>query len=288
MVSFKMDRITFIHLRVHSDYSLLDGAATVEGLAECAGRYKMSHLALTDHGNMFGTARFNRACQAAGVTPIIGCEFYLAPGSRHDRGGDHSRSHHMGLVATSEVGYRNLMKLSTIGYTEGFYYRPRIDDEVIAEHAEGLIGFSGCMSGKIPMMLQQDRLEEATNLAGRYRDIFGPNRFYLELQDHGAPQEQRLQNERLLELAKHISLPLVATNDVHYCGRDDGDAQDVLICIGTNKRRSDTDRLKHEHHELYFKDPEEMAKLFSEIPDCLLYTSPSPRDATLSRMPSSA
>ena len=262
----------FVHLHVHSDHSLLDGAATVEGLADCASRHSMSHLALTDHGNMFGVARFDRACRAAGVKPIIGCEFYLAPGSRHDRGGDHSRSNHMGLVAADEVGYRNLMALSTIGYTEGFYYRPRIDDEAIAEHADGLIGFSGCMSGKIPMLLQQDRLDDAAELAGRYRDIFGPGRFYLELQNHGAPPAQKVQNERLLDLAKRTGLPLVATNDVHYCGRDDADAQDVLVCIGTNKRRSDTDRLKQEHKELYFKGPAEMADLFADLPEALSHT----------------
>ena len=262
----------FVHLHVHSDHSLLDGAATVESLAGCAQRHAMSHLAITDHGNMFGVARFDRACRAAGVTPIIGCEFYLAPGSRHDRGGDHSRSHHMGLVAADEVGYRNLMALSTIGYTEGFYYRPRIDDEAIAEHAEGLIGFSGCMSGKIPMLLQQDRVDEAADLAGRYRDMFGPGRFYLELQDHGAPPEQKVQNRRLLDLAKRTGLPLVATNDIHYCGRDDADAQDVLICIGTNKRRSDSDRLKQDHSELFFKGPAEMADVFTELPQALAAT----------------
>ena len=271
----------FVHLHVHSDHSLLDGAATVEGLAECAHRHSMSHLALTDHGNMFGVARFDRACRAAGVTPIIGCEFYLAPGSRHDRGGDHSRSHHMGLVATDEVGYRNLMALSTIGYTEGFYYRPRIDDEAIAEHAAGLIGFSGCMSGKIPMLLVQDRVDEAAELAGRYRDIFGPDRFYLELQDHGAPPEQKLQNERLLDLARRTGLPLVATNDVHYCGQSDADAQDVLVCIGTNKRRSDADRLKHEHRELFFKGPEEMAGLFTDLPQALTATRAIAEQCTL-------
>ncbi len=271
----------FVHLHVHSDHSLLDGAATVEGLAECAQRHEMSHLALTDHGNMFGVARFDRACRSAGVTPIIGCEFYLAPGSRHDRGGDHSRSHHMGLVAADEVGYRNLMALSTIGYTEGFYYRPRIDDEAIARHAEGVIGFSGCMSGKIPMLLQQDRMQEAEELAGRYRDIFGPDRFYLELQDHGAPAAQKVQNERLLDLARRTGLPLVATNDIHYCGRDDADAQDVLVCIGTNKRRSDADRLKHEHSELYFKGTEEMAGLFADLPQALASTRAIAEQCTL-------
>lgn len=264
--------VDFVHLHVHSDYSLLDGAATVEGLAGCASRHAMSHLALTDHGNMFGAARFDRACREAGITPIIGCEFYLSPGSRHDRGGEHARSHHMGLVAADEAGYRNLMALSSLGYKEGFYYRPRIDDEAIAEHAEGLIGFSGCMSGKIPMLLQQERLKEAADLAGRYRDIFGPERFYLELQNHGAPREQKTQNERLLELAKQMGLPLVATNDIHYCGRDDADAQDVLVCIGTNKRRSDIDRLKHEHQELYFKGSEEMAELFADLPEALIHT----------------
>ena len=177
----------FVHLHVHSDYSLLDGAASIDALVDKAVACGMSHLALTDHGAMFGAVAFHDACRARGVTPLVGTECYLSRGSRHDRGAGHgghdgeraSRSFHMGLLARNETGYRNLMQLSTIGYTEGFYYRPRIDEEVLASHADGLIGFSGCLSAKIPALIREERVAQATDLAVNYRDLFGPGNFYL-------------------------------------------------------------------------------------------------------------
>ena len=268
----------FVHLHVHSDYSLLDGAASIDTLVNKAVACGMSHLALTDHGSMFGAVTFYEACRARGVTPLIGSECYLSHGSRHERGpgngargGSAQRSYHMGLLARNETGYRNLMQLSTIGYTEGFYYRPRIDEEVLATHADGLIGFSGCLSAKIPALVREQRIDEATDLAVQYRDLFGAGHFYLELQNHGL-QEQETLNRTLIEMARRTGIPLVATNDVHYAERDDAHAQDVLICVGTGKRLSDTDRLRFDGQEFYFKDEAEMLRLFDGVPEALRNT----------------
>ena len=293
----------FVHLHVHSDYSLLDGAATIDALVEQASQQGMAHLALTDHGNMFGAVLFHNRCREAGINPIVGSEFYVAGGSRHDRGAGSSppvaadveqeaaaaaasssalttvtvggskppRAFHMGLVARDEAGYRNLLKLSSIGYTEGFYYRPRIDDEVLANHAAGLIGFSGCMSAKIPTLLLDGQPQQARELAGRYQDIFGPGNFYLELQDHGLQDQQRL-NAELVRLSGELAIPLVASNDVHYAQREDARAQDVLICVGTGKRLSDRDRLRFDGSEFYFKTAAEMEQIFADYPQAIVNT----------------
>ena len=268
----------FVHLHVHSDYSLLDGAASIDTLVNKAVACGMSHLALTDHGSMFGAVTFYEACRPRGVTPLIGSECYLSPGSRHERGqgdgvrgGSAQRSFHMGLLARNEIGYRNLMQLSSIGYTEGFYYRPRIDEEVLATHAEGLIGFSGCLSAKIPALIRNHRVAEATDLAVRYHDMFGAGHFYLELQHHGLAEQETL-NRTLIEMARHTGIPLVATNDVHYAERDDAHAQDVLICVGTGKRLSDPDRLRFDSREFYFKNEAEMQRLFDGVPEALRNT----------------
>ena len=268
----------FVHLHVHSDYSLLDGAASIDTLVNKAVACGMSHLALTDHGSMFGAVTFYEACRARGVTPLIGSECYVSHGSRHERGqgnsvrgGSAQRNYHMGLLARNETGYRNLMQLSTVGYTEGFYYRPRIDEEVLATHAEGLIGFSGCLSAKIPALVRDERVAEATDLAVNYRDMFGAGHFYLELQDHGLAEQETL-NRTLIEIGRRTGIPLVATNDVHYAERDDAHAQDVLICVGTGKRLSDPDRLRFDSREFYFKDEAEMQRLFDGVPEALRNT----------------
>ena len=268
----------FVHLHVHSDYSLLDGAASIDTLVNKAVACGMSHLALTDHGSMFGAVTFYEACRARGVTPLIGSECYLSPGSRHERGqgdgargGSAQRSYHMGLLARNETGYRNLMQLSTVGYTEGFYYRPRIDEEVLATHAEGLIGFSGCLSAKIPALIREQNIAAATDLAVQYRDLFGTGHFYLELQDHGLAEQDTL-NRALVEMARRTGIPLVATNDVHYAERHDAHAQDVLICVGTGKRLSDADRLRFDSQQFYFKDETEMQRLFDGLPEALRNT----------------
>ena len=265
----------FVHLHVHSDYSLLDGAASIDALVDKAAANGMSHLALTDHGSMFGAVAFHNACRARGINPLIGSECYFTGGSRHDRapvdGGPAPRTFHMGLLARNETGYRNLMQLSTIGYTEGFYYRPRIDDEVLAAHADGLIGFSGCMAARIPSLILGEKTAAATDLAVRYRDLFGTGHFYLELQNHGL-KEQTTINQALLEMARHTGIPLVATNDVHYVERDDAHAQDVLICVGTGKKLNESGRLRFDGQEYYFKSEAEMQRLFDGVPEALRNT----------------
>ncbi len=265
----------FVHLHAHSDYSLLDGAASVRSLVSRARELGMSHLALTDHGNMFGVMKFYHECRAQGVRPIIGCEVYQAIDSRHSRtGGDKSggekagRYYHLILLAQDEVGYRNLLTLASLAYTEGFYYRPRIDNELLEKHSQGLICLSACLAGEIPQLVLNGQDRQAASRVGWYREIFG-DRYYLELQDHGIP-EQRKVNEALTALARANGIPLVATNDVHYTNRDDAKAQDILICVGTNKKAAEAERLRFEHQEFYFKSGEEMAQVFAAFPEAVL------------------
>jgi len=263
----------FIHLHNHSDYSLLDGAAAVEGLVARARQAGMPALALTDHGNMFGVPRFFRECRKQGVKPIIGSEFYLAPGSRHDKSGGEglARYYHLVLLAENEQGYKNLLKLSSLAYTEGFYYKPRIDDELLKTHHQGLIALSGCLGGELPRLILEGRTSQARKRAGWYSELFGKGNYYLELQDHGIP-EQRTVIRELSQLARETGLPLVATNDIHYLDKEDALAQDVLICIGTGKKLAEEKRLKFEYPEFYFKSQEEMERLFSGLPEALANT----------------
>ncbi len=263
----------FVHLHTHSDYSLLDGASSIPGLVRKAQEYKMSHMALTDHGNMFGALKFYKECLAGGITPIIGSEFYLAPGSRMNKSpvDREGRFSHLILLASNVTGYKNLLKLSSLGYTEGFYYKPRIDDELLEDYREGLICLTACLAGDIPGFVLHGQDEAAEQRSHYYRDLFGKERFYLEIQDHGIP-EQRQVNRALLNLSNRTGIPLVATNDVHYLQKEDARAQDILICIGTNKKVTDGKRLKFAHPEFYFKSGEEMASLFPEIPQALTNT----------------
>jgi DNA polymerase-3 subunit alpha len=263
----------FIHLHNHSDYSLLDGAAAVEGLVAKARQAGMPALALTDHGNMFGVPRFFRECRKQDVKPIIGSEFYLAPESRHDKSGSEglARYYHLLLLAENEQGYKNLLKLSSLAYTEGFYYKPRIDDELLKDHHQGLIALSGCLGGELPRLILEGRTSQARERAGWYSELFGKGNYYLELQDHGIP-EQRTVIRELTQLARETGLPLVATNDIHYLDKEDALAQDVLICIGTGKKLSEEKRLKFEYPEFYFKSQAEMERLFSGLPEALANT----------------
>ncbi|HRU27557.1 MAG TPA: PHP domain-containing protein, partial [Treponema sp.] len=220
----------FVHLHVHSDYSLLDGAASVKSLISKAKALGMKHLALTDHGNMFGALKFYKECKAAEINPIIGSEFYMTSGSRFDKKGSETGNayHHLVLLATNEQGYRNLMKLSSLSYTEGFYYKPRIDEELLVRYHEGLIGLSACLGGEIPSLLLEGKAEEALSRARHLRDILGDDNFYLELQDHGLPEQKKV-NPLLIELSKRTGIPLVATNDIHYLDKEDSVAQDILL-----------------------------------------------------------
>ena len=261
---------SFIHLHNHSEYSVLDGAVRLEKLVEAAVRHNMPAVALTDHGNVFGAVSFFKEAKARGVKPILGCETYVAPRSRFDREArsQEAAHHHLLILVKDETGYRNLCTLLSKAYLEGFYYRPRIDKELLAAHSKGLIGLSGCLKGEVAYLLERDAEEAAAAAAGAYNEIFGPGNFYLELMDHGL-EEQRATNHKLVRLAGRLGLPLVATNDVHYFGRDDAQSHDVLLCIQTNKKLTDTDRIKFGSEEFYFKSAEEMEGLFGEVPEAL-------------------
>jgi len=264
----------FVHLHTHSDFSLLDGAATVEELVARAKELRMPALALTDHGNMFGALRFYKACLQEGVKPIIGCEAYLAPESRHAKSGGEkgARYHHLGLLARDVTGYRNLLKLCSLAYTEGFYYKPRIDDELLARYHEGLIALSGCMGGEIPSLLLRGEQDKARAKAGYYGELFGKDGFYLEVQNQGIPEQAAL-NRGLAEIARATGLPLVAANDIHYVAREDAQAQDILLCIGMNKKLSEGKRLKFEYPEFYFKSEEEMRQALPGLEEALANTA---------------
>ena len=207
----------FVHLHNHSDFSLLDGAATIKKLVDKAAALGMNSLALTDHGNMFGVLHFYRTCRAAGIKPIIGSEFYVAPGSRHIKSGSDSseKYSHLVLLAKNMEGYKNLLNLSSLSYTEGFYYKPRIDHELIERYAEGLVATTACLAGEIPKLLLAGRAGEALDRAGWFQEIYGKGNLYLELQDHGIP-EQKIVNRGLIDISKKTGIPLTCANDIHY------------------------------------------------------------------------
>ncbi len=258
----------FVHLHVHTQYSLLDGACKIEDLAAKVSSQGMPALAITDHGNVFGAIVFYRTMQEAGIKPILGMEAYVAPGSRHDRAKRHGRTaYHLVLLAKDLAGYRNLCTLASIGYLEGFYYKPRVDMEVLSRHSDGLIALSGCLNGELNVLVRANRMEEAEKVARHFATLF-KDRFYIELQDHGL-KEQALANERLIELAKRTGLPLVASNDAHYMEQEHARAHDVLLCIQTNHLRDDPRRLRFNSDQLFFRSPAEMEALFGHVPEAL-------------------
>ncbi|MGX1827657.1 DNA polymerase III subunit alpha [Paenibacillus taichungensis] len=262
---------SFVHLHVHSEYSLLDGAARIPDLVNKAADLGMTTLALTDHGVMYGAIPFYKACVERGIKPIIGCEAYMTAGSRKERGSRKDQPiHHLILLAKNMTGYRNLMKLCSIGHLEGFHYKPRIDMESLAAHHEGIICLSACLGGEVPQHLLHGREEEAKRAALRYKNIFGAD-FYLELQDHGLSEQKRV-NPQLIRLAAELDIPLVATNDAHYLSEEDAELQDVLICIGTGKTVDDENRLRIGTNQLYLKNEQEMARLFPHVPEALANT----------------
>jgi DNA polymerase-3 subunit alpha len=263
----------FVHLHLHSEYSLLDGACHIDELVEHTGELGMKAVGLTDHGNMFGAVAFHDACQSKGIKPILGCEIYVAPGSRFERAGTGIQEayHHLTLLATDAAGYHNLVKLVSLGYTEGFYHRPRIDKDALAQHSQGLVALSGCLAGEIAGHLRNGLDDAALQTAGQFSEILGKDRFYLELMDHGI-EDQRRVNQALLRLHGRTGLPLVATNDAHYLQRDDHQAHDVLLCIGSGKKVHDPDRLRFDTPEFYLKSPEEMARVFPDHPAALANT----------------
>jgi DNA polymerase-3 subunit alpha len=263
--------IEFCHLHLHSHYSLLDGANRIEDVVARAAELNMPAVALTDHGNLFGAVQFHDAAVEQGLKPIIGCEVYLARQGRKHREGRSAGANHLVLLAADDQGYANLVRLVSLGYLEGFYYKPRIDKELLAQHSQGLICLSACLQGPVAAPLTQDRYEEALREAAELAEIMGPGNFYLEVQDHHIA-EQKLVNEGLVRMAGELGLPLVATNDCHYLFREDADAHDLLLCIQTGKTRDDPNRLVYRTPEFYLKTPEEMSELFRDLPEALRNT----------------
>lgn len=255
--------MAFTHLHVHTEYSLLDGSCKIKEIVMRAKELGMENLAITDHGNMYGVIDFYRAARDIGINPVIGCEVYVAPGSRFDREvskGD-ERYNHLVLLAENNEGYSNLMKIVSKGFTEGFYYKPRVDYEVLKEYSSGIIALSACLAGVVPMYLRMGRYDEAKKEALRLSGIFGDGNFFLELQDHGIP-EQKTVNQGLLRISQETGLKLVATNDVHYINAEDAEPHDILLCIQTQKKVADEDRMRYEGGQYYLKSEEEMLKLF--------------------------
>ena len=256
----------FTHLHVHTEYSLLDGSSKIKELVHRAKELGMDSLAITDHGVMYGAIEFYKAALAEGINPILGCEVYVAPGSRFDREAakgaeDDSRYHHLVLLAENDEGYQNLVKIVSKGFTEGFYYKPRVDYEVLRTYSKGVIALSACLAGVVPHFLRRGLYEEAKKEALILQDIFGKGNFFLELQDHGIPEQQTV-NTGLLRMSKELSIDLVATNDVHYIYDTDAEAHDILLCIQTGKKVADEDRMRYEGGQYYLKSAEEMAELF--------------------------
>jgi DNA polymerase-3 subunit alpha len=266
-----MPRDSFVHLHLHTEYSLLDGSIRMKELMKKAAEFKMPAVAMTDHGNLFGAIEFYQEALHAGVKPIIGCEAYIAPGSHKDRPPSRrDAAYHFTLLAENETGYRNLVKLVTTAHLDGFHYVPRIDKEMLTERSAGLIGLSGCLAGEINSAIQANNIEKAKYSAAEYRDIFGAESFFIELHDHGI-EEQRKCNSALPQIARDLGVGLVAANDVHFLRRSDHQAHDVMLCIGTGKMVQDENRM-HYVPELYFKSPVEMRELFKDFPEAITNT----------------
>ncbi len=267
-----MQTSDFIHLHVHSQYSLLDGAIRFEEAFDLAKKYRMDALALTDHGNMFGAVEFYQMAIKHGIKPIVGCEVYVSPGSRFERRtGVGEGNYHLTLLVKNEAGYFNLLKLVSLAHLEGFYYKPRVDKELLGKYNEGLIALSGCLKGEIAAHGSRGDMKKALQSAEEYSRIFNNRRFFIEIQNNGVENQLQV-NERLLEVAHQISLPVVATNDCHYLHRKDARAQEVLLCIQTGKTLQDSDRMRFSSDEFYFKSPQEMADLFQNIPEAIAHT----------------
>jgi DNA polymerase-3 subunit alpha len=262
----------FVHLHLHTEYSLLDGACRIDELLDHAAALKMPALAVTEHGNMFSSVIFHDHARARGLNPILGCEVYVAPGSRHVKGGPIGETaNHLVLLAETNEGYHNLIKLVSAGYTEGFYYRPRIDKELLAEHAKGLIGLTSCLKGEVASEIRTGRERKALEAAASFRDILGPENLFLEMQYQGI-DEQLVVNNGLLPIARELGLPLVATNDVHYLRQGDHRPHDILLCIGTGKTVNDRERLRYHGDQFFLKTPDEMAVIFKDVPEALANT----------------
>ncbi len=262
----------FVHLHLHTEFSLLDGACRIDELLDEAERLKMPALAVTEHGNMFSAVVFHDAARKRGINPILGCEVYVAPGDRRDKSGTPGETaNHLVLLAENEIGFKNLIKLVSSGYTEGFYYKPRIDKEILAKHAEGLIGLSSCLKGEVASEIRAEQAKKAMAAAATYRDILGAGNFFLEMQFQGI-DEQRIVNTGLLPIARDLNMPLVTTNDVHYLRHGDHKPHDILLCIGTGKSVNDENRLKYHGDQFFLKTAAQMAEVFGDYPEAMQNT----------------
>jgi len=269
-----MSHADFVHLHLHTEYSLLDGACRLDRLMDKAHDLKFPALAITDHGVLYGAVDFYKAAREKGIKPIIGCEVYVAPGSRTEKKastGGRDVYNHLVLLAKNEAGYKNLIKLVTAAHLEGYYYKPRIDKELLTTHKEGLIALSGCLASEIPEAINKDQLQKARDAIDWFKQTLGPENFYLELQNHNLPEQAKV-NRHLIPWSKEFGLKLVATNDVHYVEKDHSHAHDCLICIGTQTQLADTRRMKYPEQQFYLRTPEEMKARFAEIPEAIQNT----------------
>ena len=256
----------FTHLHVHTEYSLLDGACRIDRMFDHLKELGQTAVAITDHGVMYGCVAFYKAAKAAGIKPIIGCEVYVATRTRFDKVNRIDGNNHLILLCKNEVGYRNLLKLVSAGFTEGFYSKPRIDKELLEKHHEGLICCSACLAGEVPQALLAGNYDRAKEIALWYNQLFGQGNYYLEIQDHGIRQQQEVLPQ-IIRLSRETGIPLVATNDAHYISKEDSKMQSILTCIQTGKTIQDADRMEFETDEFYLKSTEEMYQLFAIAPE---------------------
>ncbi|HLB90049.1 MAG TPA: PHP domain-containing protein, partial [Terriglobales bacterium] len=264
----------FVHLHLHTDYSMLDGACDVEKLVQRVKELGMPAVAMTDHGNIFGAVHFVNAAKQAGIKPIVGCELYICKKEDHNierTPPEGDTYNHLLVLAENEEGYRNLVKITSEASLHGFYYKPRVSKKFLTEHSKGLIGLSGCLKGEVAELLMQDKYEAARDAAAMYRDLFGKENFFLEIQDQGLEVEHRI-HPHLFRLEKDLGLPLVATNDSHYLCEDDAHAQDVMVCIQTGKSIQDANRMKFQGSGFYVKSHDEMYRVFKDSPEVLSRT----------------
>src|SRR4051812_14149940 len=269
-----MSHADFVHLHLHTEYSLLDGACRLDRLMDKAHDLKFGSIALTDHGVLYGAVDFYQQAREKGLKPIIGCEVYVAPNSRLEKktsSGGRDVYNHLVLLAKDEVGYKNLIKLTTAAHLEGYYYKPRIDKELLAAHKDGIIALSSCLASEIPESIVKEQLDKARQAIDWFKQTLGPENFYLELQNHGIAEQAKV-NRHLIPWAKEFGLKLVATNDVHYVEQGHSHAHDCLICIGTQALLSDTRRMKYTEKQFYLRSAEEMKARFAEIPEAIQNT----------------
>ena len=262
-----MSDVPFVHLHCHTDYSLLDGACEIGQLMKTASEQKMPAIAMTDHGNMFGAVQFYNTAKDSGIHPVLGCEVYVSQRGHKTRS-ETDRYNHLVLLCENQEGYRNLINLVSTGFLDGFYYKPRIDKDLLNQHSKGLIALSACLRGDVNETLIADRYNDARRLAYEYQDLFGKGNFFLEVQDHGIDHD-KVVTPGLVRMSQDTGIPLVATNDAHYLRKEDARAHEILMCIQTGKTMSDPNRMRFDHPEFYLKTKEEMLAIFGEIPDAV-------------------